>query len=456
MSLNLLNKKAFGFKTPDLLNDNPSKAILTLAIPIILLNILKSGFNIVDMFWLGRLGTDYIAGVSASIFMVWSTHGLTALVTVGIVAGISRNIGQNRLETARSNTFQSLKYAAFVGVCLTALLYPLIDPLVDMIELQSVAREAGVNYLLIMIDSCVVTFLVFALQAVSIAWGDTRTPVKITLITFIINVILSPILIFGIGPIPRMETKGAAFATILSFMVASLLYIRIIIKNNWIQTKKTGEEIPFLRYITLGYPVALSSMLFSIVYYFIAKVTANFGSAAIGAMGIGHKIESLPYNFARGFASCVSTFVGRNLGANKPERAVEATDYSIKMVLLFTLIYSTLTIVFATEFISIFNTDPELISHGIDYLLFVMPVEVIVAGQIVIENGTFAGSGYTKPSFYVALPITVLRVPVSWFLAIRLGLGSKGVWLTIALTMALTSIIFWILYRRHKWTSVKI
>ncbi|HPS31696.1 MAG TPA: MATE family efflux transporter, partial [bacterium] len=130
-----------------MLKDSPARSVLFISIPVIILNILKAGYNIVDMFWLGQLGKEYLAGVSASIFLVWAMHGLSALVTVGIVAGISRNIGEGKLDTARSNTWRSLKLTFGLGLIFTLFLFPLIDPLVGVIQLEPVAYKAGVQYL---------------------------------------------------------------------------------------------------------------------------------------------------------------------------------------------------------------------------------------------------------------------------------------------------------------------
>ena len=443
-------------KAVDLLKDKPSKAIIALSLPIILLNILKGGFNIVDMLWLGMLGKEFLAGVSASVFLVWAVNGLTALVTVGIVAGISRNIGENRLETAKSNTMRAIELTILLGFTCTALLFPTIEPLTGMIKLEETAHRAGVEYLQIMAGACVITFLMSSLHSVLIAWGDTKTPVIVEIAAFALNIALSPVLIFGWKFIPRMETRGAAIATIASYFAASLMYAFVIIRNRWIQWRRTGGEIKFFRYISIGYPVALSSMFFSFIYFFIAKITADFGSGAIGAMGIGHKIESVSYFVAHGFAAGLSTFVGRNLGAKQEERTFEASLFSFRAVCILTAVYSLFTIVFARQFVSFFNADADLVHHGMRYLWFVMPAEIIQCGGIIFENGTFAGSGYTKPSFYVALPITFARIPLAWFFAVKAGLGANGIWLTIALTMLLTNGIFCVLYKRKHWVKTKI
>lgn len=440
----------------DMLKDAPAKSVLILSIPVIILNILKAGYNIVDMFWLGHLGKDYLAGVSASIFLIWAMHSLSALVTVGIVAGISRNIGEDKIPTAKSNTWRSIKFSLFLGVVLTFFLYPLIDPLVGLIELEPVAYKAGIEYLRIMIIFTPLGFLMFALHSVMIAWGDTRTPVKVYGVTFLFNIILSPVLMLGIGPFPRLETKGAALATIASYVIGSILFMTIILKNKWILFKKAGQEIPFKRFLSVGYPVALTGMFFSIVYYFIAKVAASFGTDVVAAMGIGHKIESLAYFFSMGLAAGVSTFVARNLGAGHEDRAKAGAASAVKFVAAFIGIYSLIVFIFPGFFVSIFNSDPSLVKEGIGYLRIVMPAEIVQSVLIIIESGVFSGSGYTKPSFYVSLPIVFLKIPLAWYLAVILNMGGTGIWITIAISMLANGIIFFLLFRKNRWLKAKV
>ena len=439
-----------------MLKDSPARSVLLISIPVIILNILKAGYNIVDMFWLGQLGKEYLAGVSASIFLVWAMHGFSTLVTVGIVAGISRNIGEGKLNTARSNTWRSLKLAFGLGLFFTFFLFPLIDPLVGVIQLEPVAYKAGVQYLQIMILATVLTFLMFSLHSVLIAWGDTKTPVIVYAVTFVFNILLSPVLMFGLGPFPRLETRGAAIATVVSYFMGAAFFFAVILKKKWILFKPVGEEIRFRRYISVGYPVALSSMVFSFIYFFLAKITAVFGSSAIGAMGVGHKVESLAYFFSQGIASGLSTFTGRNLGAGSEERTRAGAMAGIKYAGIATAAYSLMTIIFAPEIVSIFNNDPELVRNGVQYLRIVMPAEALQSILIVMENGAFSGSSYTKPSFSISLPIGFLRIPLAWFLAVFLGLEADGIWLTISLTMALNSFIFMILFKQSHWLKAKI
>ncbi len=439
-----------------LLTDSPARALLVLSLPVIGLNILRAGHNIIDMFWLGRLGKDYLAGISASVFLVWAMHSLADLVTVGTVAGISRNIGEGRLDTARSNTWRSLQLSALIGVLLTFGVLPLTRPLIGLIGLNPVAYKAGMDYLRIMMASVAVGYVLFTLHSVMIAWGDTRTPLMTYALTSAFNVVASPVLMFGLGPFPRLETRGAAIATVASYAIGCCIFVVVIFRNGWIRFEKAGGEVPFKRYLSVGTPVALSGMCFSIIYYFIARTTAAFGSDAVGAMGIGHKVEALAYCMAQGVAAGLSTFVARNLGAGRPDRARAGAVAALRGVGLASGAYSLAAFLLAPGIVALFNNDPGLVAEGTRYLRVVMPVEWLQSLLIVVESGAFAGVGYTRPSFAVSLPITVARIPLAWLLAVHLGLEATGVWLTIAATMTVNSLIFMALFRSRKWIDATI
>ncbi|HOW52186.1 MAG TPA: MATE family efflux transporter [bacterium] len=434
------------------------ETLLRLALPVIVLNILKAGYNIVDMFWIGRLGADYLAGVSGSVFLVWAIHGLSHLITTGITAGVSRNAGEGREDLAAMNAGRSLLHTVWVGLLITLLVYPLAPLLIRYVGMSAVATVAGIQYLEVMAAFTVVIFLMFSLHSIMIARGDTVMPVRVYGATFVLNIVLSPVLMFGIGPFPRLETRGAAYATIVSYLVACLWFWWLMRRRGWVSFRGAGLPgiIPLRRYISLGYPIALTGMMFSFIYFFIANVTARFGDAAVGAMGIGHRVESIAYFFSFGLATGLSSFVGQNIGAGRPERAVEATRHALRVVALLSLFYTVFTMVTAPFLVSLFNDEPGLVAFGVAYIYIVMPAEVLQSLLIVIEDGAFTGAGYTRPSFTVSLPITLARIPLAWFLAVFCGFGAGGIWATIALTMALNAFFFLALYRRDDWLKVKI
>ncbi len=444
----------------DILKDSPERVLLLLAFPIIILNILKAGYNIVDLFWLGQLGKDYLSGVSAAIFLVWAIHSLSALVTVGLVAVVSRNIGEKLLENARRNTLYSLKLALFSGILVGMLFYPIIDVVIGVMDLEPAVAKAGTEYLAVMVLGTPLIFLMFALHSAMIAWGDTVTPVKIYAVTFVLNIVLSPLMMFGVFPFPRMETKGAAYATLIAYGVSSILFIRILVKRKWIEknlfASEINRKINWLYYFKIGYPGALTGMFFSFIYFFLAKTGAKFGSDVVGAMGIGHKVESLSYFLSMGAASALATFTGQNLGAGNKERVLAGTRFSLKYLAIFTLIYSLVIIIFAPQIAGLFNNSDGIVFHGTRYLRIVFLAETLQSVLILLEDGAFAGAGYTKPTFKYSFTITLLRVPFAWILAVTLGFGANGIWLTIMAAMTINALIFIYLYKKEEWLSVEL
>ena len=449
-------KNIFRFTRPDLLKDSPARAITLLAIPMVLLNLFKAGYNIVDMFWIGKLGSDHLAGVNASIFLVWANHGLSALLTVGVLAIISRLLGEGKEQQARENSFCVVKYSIIIGLIVTAVLFPLINPLVDLVGLNRVATEVGKSYLSVMIAGSVLTFLMMTLNSLLISYGDTVTPFMVYSVTFVLNIVLSPMLMFGIGPFSELGIQGAALATLISYAVTSVLFLWFLFRNGHFSFTKTEPHISMWRYVKIGYPIAMAGLFFSLIYFFIAKVTALFGVIPVAAMGIGHKIESIAYFFALGFASASATFTGRNLGAGRKDRVMDGARFALKSVSLSVVGYSLFAILFASQIASIFTDNPQLISEVANYAKIVMPFEVFMALLILLEDGTFSGAGYTWPSFYISMPLVFLKVPLGWLFGVYFGMGPTGVWLAIAVIMVVSCAIFFWLYKREKWLETKV
>ncbi|MCK5808860.1 MATE family efflux transporter [bacterium] len=446
----------FHFTRPDLLKDSPAKAITALAIPVILLNLFKAGYNIVDMFWIGRLGSDYLAGVNASIFLVWANHGLATLLTVGVIATISRLLGEEKVEQAKENSFYVVKYAIIIGFIVSLLLFPAINPLVNLVGMNAVATNVGKSYLYVMIGGTSLTFLMMTLNSLLIAWGDTVTPFLVYSITFVLNIILSPLLMFGVGPFPELGIQGAAVATLISYALTSSLFLWALFRNNHFSKSRNTIIIPIKNYLKIGYPLALAGLFFSLIYFFIAKVAAIFGTIPVAAMGVGHKIESIAYFFSMGFASAVATFTGRNLGAHRKDRVKIGLRFAMKTSAFAITLYSLVAILFSNQIAAVFTDDPRLIAEVSNYVRIVLVVEAFQSVLILLEDGAFSGAGYTWPSFFITMPMVLIRVPLGWLFGVHFGMGPTGIWLVIAASMFISWAIFFWLYKREKWLETKV
>jgi putative MATE family efflux protein len=207
--------------------------------------------------------------------------------------------------------------------------------------------------------------------------------------------------------------------------------------------------------LKIGLPLSASGILFIVVYIFLNKVTASFGTEAIAALGIGNRMESISFLTCFGFSQAASALVGQNLGAKKPERAEKCAWRTVHIVVLITGFVSVMFLVFPKWIASFFISDPKVVEIAIDYLRILALSQVFMALEIVLE-GSFSGAGNTIPPMTVSIPGSILRIPLAYLIAIFWGIGVDGVWWAITLTSIAkgTTLAFW--FKQGKWKTKKV
>jgi putative MATE family efflux protein len=313
----------------------------------------------------------------------------------------------------------------------------------------------GKSYLQIYFAFSTVLLMNELFSAIFRATGDTKTPLTISLTATMLNIILDPLLIFGIGPFPKMGVAGAATGAAISMVVGFVLYLYMIrrgkltFKFNW-----AGRFKPDFRMIgqivKIGLPLATAGIVFSVVYLFMNRITAGFGTEAVAALGIGNRCESLSYLVCFGFSIAVATLVGQNLGAGKPDRASRSTWYTVGITCGITLIISLGFLLFPTLIASAFISDPKVKAIAADYLIILALSQSFMAVEIVLE-GAFSGASDTLPPMIVSLLGSFARVPLAHFICFTLGVGVGGVWWSITLTSIVKGIVLIFWFRLGKW-----
>ncbi|RPI00025.1 MAG: MATE family efflux transporter, partial [Calditrichaeota bacterium] len=270
-----------------------------------------------------------------------------------------------------------------------------------------------------------------------------------------LNMILDPLFIFGIGPFPRMEAAGAALATVIAHVFVLVAAI-IAIQGRAVHIRfrrQDGRIVDFpmmWRIFKIGAPLAISGLLFSLSYMMLTKIISTFGTGAIAALGLGHRIEGISYNVAVGFSLAAATLVGQNLGAGKPERAEKAVWSTILYVSIFLFVVSLFFYFCGGLVIGFFIKDPQVIQEGVHYLKIIAVFEIFLGFEIVFE-GAFSGAGNTIPPMLISVPLTWARIPLALLLAGRWGWGSSGIWWAISLTTGLKGIAMALWFRRGRW-----
>lgn len=445
---------------PELTQIPLKSAVFKLAWPAIGSMLFMMVFNLVDVWYVSKLGAEPLAGVSAASFILWALQSISMMISEGASAMVARFMGAKDNRSAGLVVGQSLILAIGIAALITVVGLLLVRKTLMAMGLEGVVLQNAMDYLSYLLYGLVFLFLTYTIDAAFRGMGDTKTPLKIIGGALLVNLALDPLLIFGIGPFPRMGAAGAGLATMLAHVFA-FIWSWILLKRREVhvtfdRTSRRWIDWSLMWRITkIGAPLALSGLLFSMSYMLLTRIISFYGPNALAALGLGHRIEGLCYNVAVGFSVAAATLVGQNLGAGKPERAEKAVWLSIFYISVFLILVSLLFFFFGTWVIRFFINDAKVIAEGARYLKIIALFEVFLGFEIVFE-GAFSGAGNTVPPMLISVPLTWVRIPLALLLANTLGLGSIGIWWAIAVTTGLKGVIMAVWFRRGRWKEKQV
>ena len=428
------------------------KSVAYLAWPAVASTMFSIVFEVVDMFWVGRLGAVPVAALSAASFCVWTLRALALTVATGALAVVSRRVGEGRPEevtrAAKGAIYTTVIFAALVAVPTLPILFRIFD----WIQVAPEVGDLAQHYTLIFLSGIFFVFLMVTGEHVIRGMGDTRRPMVITGIALLLNAVLDPLFIF----VFKLGLAGAAYATVLSQFVGCVLMVRLMVRRlpqPWHEAVVAGAGFltkHFNRLVRIGLPVSLSGAAFSSIYLGLTWVISHFGTAPLAALGIGHRLEAFPYFISLGFSMTAATLVGQNLGAGQPERARQSVTLTIEIATGVLAVFAGAFLLFGPQLYGIFISDPEVIRQGVAYIRIVAVFEIFLAAEVILE-GAFAGAGDTKPPFIVIFPLTLLRIPLAYLFAIHWDMGITAVWWVVSGTTFLKGTLLFLWFRRGNW-----
>jgi putative MATE family efflux protein len=429
--------------------DGPlSRTIARVAFPAVASSLLMTLFFSVDTFWIGtRVGPAGLAAASTAVFWIWLMVSLAEMVNVGLTAVAARRYGAGRAREAARIAGDALLLSLLLGAACAAIGIPLLPRMFALMQTPPDVTALGVRYLGTYLLGAPLIFGFFAVDAAFRAAGDTRTPFVLLLASVAVTLVLDPILIVGWGPVPALGVAGAAIATICTRAVAFVLGLVIGRRRGIVRFGR--PDFPAMRLVlTIGLPTAATGVVFSLIYVMVTRTATQFGTPALAALGIGHRVESWLFMIGVGFGAATAAIVGQNMGAGRPDRAERAGWISVGFCSIFGVAACVVELLAPEWFAGIFSDDPAVIAEGARYLRIAAISQLAICAEIVLE-GALGGAGATLPPMLTSTVITASRIPIAIWATARYGL--TGLWWTICVTAILRAIGMMLLWRAGRW-----
>jgi len=413
--------------------------LMKLTLPIIATNFISTTYGLVDMIWVGKLGSDPVAAIGTASFFINLAVALSTMITIGTGIKVAHSIGEGREDRAKVYIKNGFFMSVVLSFLYMAIIFAFKNPLIGFFELGNENVETkAIQFLVISMIGISFSIINTLFSTILNSLGNSKRPFKIFTIGFLINMLLDPVLIFGFGPIPALEVKGAAFATLAANIFVTVLFILeakkagIFTKNTSFRRKEMGEVI------SMGIPITIQRVTFTIISIIIAKIIVNWGPGAIAVQKVGIQIESISYMTIGGLQGAIAAFFGQNYGARKLGRIREGYRRALLLTMTFGVFISFIFILFPKPLFSLFLTDPTSLELGASYMRIIGYSQLFMCMEL-MTVGAFNGIGKTHIPPIFSIILTALRIPMAIVLSAPFGLN--GVWMSIALSSVLKGII---------------
>jgi putative MATE family efflux protein len=430
--------------TNNLTQGSITKALFKLALPIMGTSFIQMAYNLIDMIWIGRIGSDAVAAVGTAGFFTWLGAAFILIPKIGAEVGVAQSVGRGDMAEAKKYIKHSIQMIMFLAIFYASILIIFRKPLIGFFNLDDAGIiNDAITYLVIISCGLIFYFINPVFTAIFNGYGESRTPFLINSVGLITNIILDPLMIFGIGPFPRMGVAGAALATIIAQAVVTVTFLIIAAKRTELFSKLNILKAPDLKHVRgivkLGLPVALQSGLFAGIAMVIARIIARWGPIPIAVQKVGSQIEAISWMTAAGFQTAMAAFVGQNFGAKKWSRVWQGYKVGMTIMTIIGVFASLLLILLPRQLFSIFIREEETILYGIVYLRILGLSQLFMCIEST-SAGAFNGLGKTIPPSIVGIVFNALRIPAALILSSTV-LDLDGVWWAISMSSVFKGVV---------------
>jgi putative MATE family efflux protein len=436
------------------------KSIVLLAIPMILEMLMESLFAIVDIFFVGKLGAYALAtvGLTESVLMIIYSVGMG--ISMAGTAMVSRRFGEKNYLEAGSAAFQLVVTGAFLALLMGGLGLYYAQEILALMGAEADVIAVGVPYARIIFAGNLAIILLFLINGIFRGAGLPHLAMRALWISNGVNIILDPLLIFGIGNIEGLGLEGAAWATTTgrSIGVVYQLYhlfngkhMLTIVRENLVLSYKV-----IIRILKVSAGGMGQFLIDSASWIFLTRIIAEFGSNALAGYTIAFRIIIFTILPAWGLSSAASTLVGQNLGAQKAKRAELSVWLTARYNVIFMAVITVIFILFGEYLARIFTSNAEIIDIASE-ALSIITLGYVFFGLGMVMVQAFNGAGDTRtPAFINIVVLWIVEIPLAYLLAITLEYAATGIFIAIAICHSLHALVSWWLFRQGKWKTVKV
>ena len=432
-----------------------TQAIVLLAIPMVLEMSMQSVFAVVDVFFVGRLGPNAVAILGTTDALLALVFAVSLGLSMGTTAMVARRIGEGDEEKASRTAVQGIYLGSLLAILMGILGALMAGSLLDLMGATPEAVEEGTPFTAIMLGFSITIMHLFLINAILRGAGDAAVAMRALWLANLVNIILDPVLIFGLGPFPEMGLVGAAVATVFGRAVGVVYqFHRLLGGTSRIRIDRStlAIDLPIMRRMLRISGTGIVQFLIGTASWVgIVRIVSLFGATAVAGYTIAIRLIIFALLPSWGMGNAAATLVGQNLGAGRSDRAEKAVWVTALCNMAFMGSIGTVFVFFSRELVALFSSEPEslrIASQCLRTLGFTYPL--LGAGMVVIQS--FNGAGDTRtPTCLNLVFFWLLQIPMAYLLGVTLGLGTRGVFTSIAVAQGAMAIGAATMFRRGTW-----
>jgi putative MATE family efflux protein len=431
------------------------RAIFLLAVPMVLEMVMESLFAVSDVFWVGRIGPDAVATVGLTESMMIIVYTIAVGLSIAVSATVSRRTGEKNPDAAARAAVQGIVVAAVMSGTLATIGAVFAPTLLATMGASPTVLASGTTFVRVMLGGSSTAFLLFIINGAFRGAGDAAVSMRVLWLSNAINIVLGPILIFGVGPFPAMGVTGAAVATSIGRGTGVLFALTRLARGSGhlaVRREHVRIDPPLMaRMVRMSGSGTFQVLVGSLSWIGLVRITASFGSIAMAGYTIAIRIVLFALLPAWGLGNAAATMVGQSLGAKNPERAERSVWTAARLNVAFLGGMGVLFIAFAPAIISAFTKDAGVAAVAVFGLRTVAAGFPLFAFGMVLTQA-FNGSGDTWTPTKINLGVFwAFEIPFAWFLATRGGFGYEGVFVAVLAAYTVLAAVSSVLFRRGKW-----